>query len=157
VVAALEALRRDHHRDTTLTVVGPDRWPLPGAVPDGVDFRGRRPAAEVAGLYDTHDVLVVPSRLEGFGKVFLEALARGLPCVGRDAFAMPELIRPGGNGALVRSEDPAELAAAVAGVLADDDVYATCAAEAPGLLARYTWDRAAAELTAAIQRSGVPG
>jgi glycosyltransferase involved in cell wall biosynthesis len=148
-VAALAILRRDDRR-VTLTVAGPDRWPLPGGVPEGVRFLGRLPAPRVAELFDHHDLLVMPSRLEGFGIVFVEALARGLPCIGRDAFAMPELIVPGRNGGLVRGDDPAELAAVVATTLEDDRVYETCMAEHAAVAARFSWDRAASDALAAI-------
>jgi glycosyltransferase involved in cell wall biosynthesis len=153
VVAAVEHLRRDHDPDLTVTIVGPDRWPLPGGIPEGVRFLGRQPADRIAALYDAHDLLVVPSRLEGFGKVFVEALARGLPCIGRHAFAMPELIQPGVNGDLVRTEDPGELAAVIAGVLADDALYERSAAGAPAVLDRFTWDRAATDIGQILART----
>lgn len=92
----------------TVTIAGLPRWPLSGAIPDGVNFLGQLPLAEVASLYDCHDLLVMPTRVEGFGFVFLEALSRGLPCIGRDDFAMPEMIRPGLNGALLSKDDPEE-------------------------------------------------
>lgn len=151
VVAALAELRRKDP-STTLTVVGPAEWPLPGGVPDGVRFAGRVDPASMPAFYDTHDLLVVPSRMEGFGKVFVEALGRGLPCVGRDAFAMPELIRPGENGGLVRTEDPRELAGCIAQVLADDAIYRRCAAERDDVLSWFNWDRAAAQVVAAVKR-----
>jgi glycosyltransferase involved in cell wall biosynthesis len=152
VVAALAELRREDP-NITLTVVGPVEWPLPGGVPDGVRFAGRVDPSSMPAFYDTHDVLVVPSRMEGFGKVFVEALARGLPCVGRDAFAMPELIRPGENGGLVRTEDPRELADCIAQVLAADGIYQRCAADRDDVLSWFNWDRAAAQVVAAVERA----
>jgi glycosyltransferase involved in cell wall biosynthesis len=150
VVRALSVLRSGWDPAVTLTVAGPSVWPLPGPVPDGVEFLGRVPVAEVTRMYDRHDLLVMPSRLEGFGIVFVEALARGLPCVGRDAFAMPEIIEPGRNGGLVAGDDPEELARVVAGVLDDDRLYAACADDAAAVARRFTWQRAAAEVVAAV-------
>ena len=146
VVAALAQLRRELGPGVTLTVAGPAAWPLPGPVPDGVEHLGPVGRDVVGRLLDSHDLFVMPSRLEGFGIAFVEALSRGLPCVARDAFAMPEIVRPGTGGALVGSEDPAELAAVVAAALADDELYRRCAAEAPAVRAHYTWSRAAAEI-----------
>ena len=146
VVAATEILRRDRDAEITLTVVGPDRWPGPGGIPEGVRFLGRVGADDMDDVYAAHDVLVVPSRLEGFGKVFVEALAHGLPCVGRKAFAMPEIIEPGRNGALVEGESPAELADAIWRTLQDERVFELCAADRGQVLATYNWDRAAADM-----------
>jgi glycosyltransferase involved in cell wall biosynthesis len=117
-----------------------------------VDFRGPVDRDEVDRLMDSHDLFVMPSRLEGFGIAFVEALSRGLPCIGRNAFAMPEIIRPGVGGALVASDDPHELAAVIARTLQDDDLYTRCAAEAAHTRAYYTWERAAAEIRQAAAR-----
>jgi glycosyltransferase involved in cell wall biosynthesis len=151
VVAALALLRRDHDPHLTLTIAGPDGWPLPGPVPSGVDFRGRLPVGEVARLYDEHDLFVLPSRFEGFGIVFVEALAHGLPCVARRAFAMPEIVTPGVNGDLVERDDPADLAARILRLLGDDSVYERAHAGAAGVAAHYSWGRAADEVLSAVR------
>ena len=75
----------------------------------------------------------MPSRYEPFGVVFTEALARGLPCIARDAYAMPEIVTPGVSGALVTSDDEHELAAAIAAALVDDALYEACHERAPRL------------------------
>lgn len=150
VVAALAVLRRDVDPAVTLTVVGPAVWPLPGPVPAGVDFRGRLPVADLSRVYDEHDLFVLPSRFEGFGIAFVEALGHGLPAVGRRAYAMPEIVTAGLNGGLVDGDDPAELAALVADLLADDELYARTAAGAAGVIGYYSWERAAADTLAAI-------
>lgn len=152
VVAALAVLRAEHDPATTLTVIGPDRWPLPGPLPPGVDFRGRLPVAEVARQYGEHDLFVLPSRFEGFGIAFVEALGHGLPCIGRRAFAMPEIVRPGHNGDLVDRDDPADLAERIARLLADDALYQRTHEQAGEVAAYYSWERAAGELLAVTAR-----
>lgn len=150
VVAALALLRRDHDPRITLTIAGPEKWPLPGSPPDGVHFLGALPPDDVAALYDSHDLFVMPSRMEPFGIVFAEALARGLPCIARDAYAMPEIVTPGVSGALLTHDDEHELAGIIAATLADDALYEACYARAPELAAYFSWERAAAEVAQVI-------
>jgi glycosyltransferase involved in cell wall biosynthesis len=146
VVQALSVLRREYDPQMTLTVVGMHEWPLSGSIPDGVNFRGVLSPAEVAKLYDSHDLLVMPSRLEPFGLVFAEALARGMPCVARNACAMPEIVTPGVSGALIDKDDEHELAAAIISVLNDDDIYAKCRDRAPRIGEYFTWERTARDM-----------
>ena len=151
VLAALAQLRREHWPHVQLTVAGPNEWPVPGNIPDGVVFIGERSTVEVAQLYRTHDLFVMPSRFEAFGIVFLEALANGMPVIGRSAFAMPEIIRPGKNGALVGSDDPTELASAITSVLDNPAVLKFTAQAAKDVRAQFSWDAVAERMLAAIR------
>jgi glycosyltransferase involved in cell wall biosynthesis len=151
VVAALAVLRREVDPRITLTVVGPLSWALPGEVPDGVRFLGRLPVGSIGALYDQHDLFVLPSRFEGFGISFVEALAHGLPCVGRDAFAMAEIIKPGANGDLVTADDPTDLAHRIAALLADPALYQRTYAAAGEVARHYSWSRAADDVLAAAR------
>jgi glycosyltransferase involved in cell wall biosynthesis len=151
VVAAFARLRNELGPSLTLTVVGPKEWPLPEAIPVGVSFLGRLPPIAVVDLFMSHDMLVVPSRFEGFGIVFAEALACGMPCIGRDAFAMPEIIRHGVNGALLRGEDPEDLASLISEVASSDTIYESCHKEAVRVRAYYNWGRAAEEMLAVMR------
>ena len=62
-------------------------------------------------------LFALPSTAEGFGLVFLEAMARGRPCVGAAAGGVPEVLSPA-TGLLVPPADAAALAAACAAGLA---------------------------------------
>ena len=157
VVEAVRRLRRGGDRAVRLTVVGPRRWPLPGPVPDFVDFRGQLPAAEVGAIYAAHDLLAMPSRFEGFGIALAEGLIAGLPCVARRAFAMPEIVEEGATGALVGADEPDELAAALDRVLGDPEVFARVAATRPALLRRYDWRTTARSMVERMSRAVRPG
>lgn len=150
VVAALGILRRDYDPQITLTVVGMERWPLSGTPPNGVNFLGVLPPGEVRALYDNHDLFVMPSRCEPFGVVFAEALSLGLPCVARNAYAMPEIVTPGVSGALIAKDDEHELAAAIAAVLTNDELYKKCHERAPLMAAYFSWERTARDITQII-------
>jgi glycosyltransferase involved in cell wall biosynthesis len=151
VVAAFRTLRAELGPSISLTIAGPATWPLRGDVPDGVTFLGPVTSPRVVELLDTHDLFVMPSLFEGFGIAFVEALVRGLPCIGRDDCAMPEIIDPQSGGRLVSSESSDELAALVVEALNDDDLYTACADAAPARREHYAWPRAAAEIRAAAQ------
>lgn len=145
-VVAATRLLREAGLPVTLTVAGPSSLPLAGDPPEWVDHRGDVTTAEVSQLLAASDLFVLPSRFEAFGIAFAEARAHGLPCIGRRAFAMPELITEGQTGALIESDDAQVLAEAIVRVLRDDSIHARCAAEAPEVAAHWSWDRVAADM-----------
>jgi glycosyltransferase involved in cell wall biosynthesis len=50
----------------------------------------------------THDLFVMPTHLDSFGMVFLEALSCGSPVIATNQFAIPEMVEHGTNGMLLR-------------------------------------------------------
>jgi len=60
-----------------------------------VRFLGQLPAGEsVLAVLDSADVFVLPSYQEGLPRAMIEAMARGLPCIGTDVGGIPELLPP---------------------------------------------------------------
>jgi glycosyltransferase involved in cell wall biosynthesis len=153
VLVATELLRQRGH-DVTLTVAGPARWPLAGSPPSWVNFAGYVGADRAPALWAGHDLLVVPSRFEAYGMVFSEALAVGRPCVGRRAFAMPELIGDGGR--LVSPDgDAEEVAHTIAEALSDDALYERVWRARDDVRRERSWDAVAARMTSTLlARSG---
>jgi phosphatidylinositol alpha-1,6-mannosyltransferase len=99
---------RDAHPSSELWVVGDgdDRARLEARARElGVDrsvrFFGRVSDAELGRLYRTASLFAMPSRQEGFGLVYAEAMWHGLPCIGSTADAATEVIVDGETGALV--------------------------------------------------------
>lgn len=78
-----------------------------------VVFTGLFPDDEKRDLYALADVYVMPSRGEGFGYVFLEALASGVPAIGSKHDGGREALRHGELGLLVDPANPAEIEAAI--------------------------------------------
>ena len=83
-----------------------------------VAFRGEILDPERLGaLYREADLYVWPAVNEAYGIAFLEAQARGLPCVAGDFGGVREVVADGTTGLLVRGGDPAGFAAAIAALL----------------------------------------
>lgn len=76
--------------------------------------------AEKSLLFAACDVVAYPSRAESFGLVTLEAWAASRPVVAAAIGAVSDVVRPGVDGLLVPPGDAEALAAAVAGLLADE-------------------------------------
>ena len=72
-------------------------------VMDRVSFLGWR--TDVGQLLSAWDLLVIPSRDEGFGIAALEAMARARPVLGFSVGGLPEVVLDGVTGALVPPED----------------------------------------------------
>jgi glycosyltransferase involved in cell wall biosynthesis len=81
------------------------------------------------GLMRHLDVLVLPSYEEPFGTVLAEAMVVGTPVVATAVDGLPEVVRDGVTGRLIRPGEPDELAAAVLEVLAHRDEMGRAARE----------------------------
>ncbi len=84
---------------------------------DNVTWLGRVSDAQLAELYAESHLLCVPSSYEGFGIVYLEAMAHGLPVVATTAGAAPEVVDVS-SGCLVPPEDAAALATCLGELMA---------------------------------------
>lgn len=69
--------------------------------------------------YRSADVFCLPTRFEPFGVAFLEAMHFGLPCIGTDAWAIPEIILDGKTGFRVPADDVEVLADRLVRLLSD--------------------------------------
>jgi glycosyltransferase involved in cell wall biosynthesis len=75
--------------------------------------------ATLAAEYNRADLFCLPSVQEGFGIVFLEAMAAGKPIVAARAAAVPEVVR---SGVLVEPENPEALAESIFRLYRDPDL-----------------------------------
>ncbi|MFM8321764.1 MAG: glycosyltransferase family 4 protein [Chloroflexota bacterium] len=123
-----------------------------------VRFLGRLDDAAVKAELERADLLVVPSSYEGFGIVYLEGMAYGMPVIASNAGAAGEIITPGVNGLLVEPEDAAGLDAGLAALLGDRPRLERLS---QGALQRYrmhpTWADSGQQIRAFLARLADPG
>lgn len=89
-------------------------------IADSTQFTGFVSGQALADWYERAWIFAMPSRGEGFGLVYLEAMARQLPCIGSTEDAAGEIIRDGDTGYLVRQDDSSALANRIAQLLGDE-------------------------------------
>jgi glycosyltransferase involved in cell wall biosynthesis len=75
---------------------------------------------ELSAAYGACDVFALPSKGEGFGLVFLEAMSHGKPVIGGAHGGTPEIIEDGISGYLVQHGDVAQLTQRLLHLLSDE-------------------------------------
>lgn len=113
-----------HHPETIYLIVGDgdDRPRLEAlaselAVQDKVRFAGPVAGEELPDYYRLADVLVMPSRGEGFGIVFLEAMACGIDVIGGNQDGSVDPLADGAVGSAINPEDGEALVSAISAAL----------------------------------------
>lgn len=94
-------------------------------VANKVQFLGRVPDADLPGLYASADIFVLPAnaRSEAFGKVLLEAMASGLPCITTElGTGTSFVVQDGVSGLVVKPKCPEELVTAVNTLINNPDL-----------------------------------
>lgn len=99
-------------------------------VAGNVHFLGRLEGNQLRACYEQSAVFAMPSRGEGFGLVFLEAMACGRPVVGGAHGGTPDIIEDGVTGFLVPHGDRDRLAEALIRLLTHEDLRAEMGARA---------------------------
>jgi glycosyltransferase involved in cell wall biosynthesis len=86
-----------------------------------IRFLGRVPYTKLRDCYRRTDVFAMPSCGEGFGLVYLEAMAEGKPCIASTDDAACEVVLEGETGLLLRYGDRPALTRVVVELLGDAD------------------------------------
>jgi len=138
--------------DLTLTVVGcmVDEQQIRAFFP--TDLRARVSVIPLVsreampGIYATHDILVLPSLIEGMPLTLLEAMAAGMPVVTTNTCGMADVVEDGFNGLLVPPANAAELASAIKRLCESPELRKKLGTTAQETARRYTWDVIACQL-----------
>lgn len=118
---------------------------------DSVELVGAVDGAhEVRDQLARADVFCLPSLQEGFGIVFLEAMAAGLPIVAADCGAVPETAPHGEVSLLVAPDDLDALATALVDLLTSTDLQNRLTAGGAARWRRFGWPEVAARFLSEV-------
>ncbi len=123
-----------------------------------VTFLGALPGAELSRLYQESSVFFLAPQqdglqFEGFGLVFLEAGAYGLPVVATRTGGVPEAVQDGVTGLLADAEDSEGLARALLHLLTEPGLRRELGCANRLHAETLTWERTAAEQFQAYQEA----
>ncbi len=106
---------------------GPERLRLESlakeqGVANRVCFLGTVSYAELPRWYQAADIVTRPSRSEGFGNVFAEAMAAGVPVIATSVGGIPDIVIDGNTGLVCQVDDPKDLAHKIETLIADQSL-----------------------------------
>jgi len=152
----VQAFRRVRERlpHARLLIAGPPAAPTddPGTSFLG-DLNKNDPGgwAALVAAYRSADVFCLPTRFEPFGIAFIEAMCFGLPCVGTDAWAVPEMIVDGETGFTIPVDDVDALTDRLLRLLSDPALAGTMGRAGRVRAERhFTWQRVVERMTRAM-------
>lgn len=118
-----------------------------------VSFMGRLPHSEAIRQVAGADLFCLPSWQEGFGVVYIEAMALGVPVIGVRGEGIEDVIISGQNGLLVEPQNVQDLTRAIDTLLSRQD-FSRKLAEAgrDTVLKGYTWEQNALQTMAVYRK-----
>lgn len=106
-----------------------------------ISFLGRVSNKDIPPMLQQADIFIRPSRYEGFGVSFLEAMASGVPVIGTKVGGIPDFVHHLETGLLVEPENPTAVAEAIVKLMGDPKLYFTLQKNALDLSRKcYNWD-----------------
>ncbi|GGI46670.1 glycosyltransferase involved in cell wall biosynthesis [Agromyces flavus] len=119
---------------------------------DRTELLGRLDAGQVARVMERSIAVAVPSRIEPFGIVALEAWRAGAALIMTERGGGPEFVRDGIDGLLVDPLEPEALASALQRLHGDADLRARLARTGRARVSEFSWVAVAAEYRARYDR-----
>lgn len=108
---------------------------------NNVNLLGMVDSSKIMNLLDEHSIFVRPSRAEGFGVSFAEAMARGLPIIGTPVGGIVDFLKDGETGLSVSVDNPKMLADAIMKLYQDRKLYEKVQSNAWMLIKnKYNWE-----------------
>ena len=152
VIRAIAELRQ-HELPVALVCAGdgPEKHSLHSlanelGVSDWIDFPGAISEEGKLKLYSAADIFAMPSiqhgpLIEGFGIVFIEAAAAGLPAIGGNTGGQPEAIIDGETGFIVDGSNLSQVVAALEELASNAEKRQLMGRKAKQWAQRHSWDR----------------
>src|SRR3989344_3176204 len=110
-------------------------------VEDIVQFIGYVKPEKVYDYLAGADIFVRPSRTEGLGSSFLEAMGAGLPIIGTQAGGIPDFLKDGETGLFCKVDDPKDLAEKIKKLMTDEKLAKRISENGHQLvLEKYDWN-----------------
>jgi glycosyltransferase involved in cell wall biosynthesis len=125
-------------------------------IADYVRFPGYLNQNEKVAYLQATDIFVLPSRMECFPLVCLEAMASGLPIIASNVGGIPDAVQDNENGLLIPPEDHQSLSNSVLVLLNNDQLRKGLGEKGNAMAGHYSWT-AIAEETAEIYQGLVSG
>jgi glycosyltransferase involved in cell wall biosynthesis len=119
-------------------------------IADRVHFLGHLPFPALIAEYRNATIFALPTEQEGFGIVFLEAMASGLPIVATSVAAVPEVVSDGVTAVLASAGDESTLAKNLETLLGDDALRKRLGEAGRARAARFAAPVVARQFLAAI-------
>lgn len=94
-----------------------------GLPEESVRFAGRQGQDKLQSFYDQIDILLMPSRSEGFGLTAIEGMARGCVPVVSNTGGLPEVVEDGVSGLLHTSESVEDMISKIASVICNPKLF----------------------------------
>jgi len=116
------------------------------------------PLSEIPAHLHAGDIFVRPSRSEGLGASFLEAMAAGLPIIATEVGGIPDFLTHEKTGLFTKVDDPEDLARRIRRLMEDAQLRLCLAAAGPALVReRYSWDTVAKRMQTEVFTKLFPG
>ena len=145
VPAFAEVLKQ--HPNTRLIVVGDgslrsamEQQATEFGCADHITWAGRQAQEDLAKWYSKMDIVLMPSRSEGFGLTAIEAMSNGCVVVASNIGGLPEVVRDGECGLLHCSEYVTDMANKISSLINNEDTYNRLQAQSLREVEKYSFE-----------------
>lgn len=151
LLEAFKILREKYQSDAELYIAGA-RKPSKCVEDSNIHWMGDVSTQKLINYYNRCDILCVPSFLDPYGKVYVEALSCGMPVLALNRFATPDFVEDGKNGYLIDECEPELLAKKMYELLHDEEIKKYTLEHAEHYQKEYSWEAIAEKMASVISK-----